>query len=110
MFLSYLNFHIAIFCRDIIKITLSNSSTKSLPYGGLTEFAIDQDSLYYGHGNSLAGLGSFDAAVADPPASPVSFVNLYAVQDGNVQAATINQLRLAFQIQKFYEQQARDQH
>lgn len=33
--------------------------------------------------------------------------NLWALQDGNAQAATINQLRLAFQIQKFYEQQAR---
>lgn len=33
--------------------------------------------------------------------------NLWAVGDGSAQAATINQLRLAFQIQKFYEQQAR---
>ncbi len=34
-------------------------------------------------------------------------VNLWAVNDGNATSATINQLRLAFQIQKFYEQQAR---
>ena len=33
--------------------------------------------------------------------------NLWAVADGNAAAATINQLRLAFQIQKFYERQAR---
>lgn len=33
--------------------------------------------------------------------------NLWAVSSGDVQAATINQLRLAFQIQKFYEKQAR---
>lgn len=33
--------------------------------------------------------------------------NLWAVGDGSAQAATINQLRMAFQIQKFYEQQAR---
>lgn len=33
--------------------------------------------------------------------------NLWAISDGSVTAATINQLRLAFQIQKFYEQQAR---
>lgn len=33
--------------------------------------------------------------------------NLMAVADGNAVSATINQLRLAFQIQKFYEQQAR---
>lgn len=33
--------------------------------------------------------------------------NLWAIQSGNVQAATINQLRLAFQIQKLYERDAR---
>lgn len=33
--------------------------------------------------------------------------NLWAVGTGAAQAATINQLRLAFQIQKFYEKQAR---
>ena len=33
--------------------------------------------------------------------------NLWAVSDGNVQAATINQLRMAFQIQKLYERDAR---
>ena len=32
---------------------------------------------------------------------------LIAIASGNAQVATINQLRLAFQIQKFYEQQAR---
>lgn len=34
-------------------------------------------------------------------------VNLWAVADGNAAAATINQLRLAFQIQKMYEKDAR---
>ncbi len=34
-------------------------------------------------------------------------VNLWAVQSGNVPAATINQLRTAFQIQKLYERDAR---
>lgn len=38
---------------------------------------------------------------------PFSFANLWAVSDGNAASATINQLRLAFQIQKFYELQAR---
>lgn len=33
--------------------------------------------------------------------------NLWAVSDGNIQAATINQLRMAFQIQKLYERDAR---
>ena len=34
-------------------------------------------------------------------------INLWAVSSGNAQAATINQLRLAFQIQKLYERDAR---
>lgn len=34
-------------------------------------------------------------------------LNLWAVSDGNVPSATINQLRLAFQIQKLYERDAR---
>lgn len=34
-------------------------------------------------------------------------VNLYAVFDGSAPVATINQLRMAFQIQKFYERAAR---
>ncbi len=33
--------------------------------------------------------------------------NLWAINDGNAAAATINQLRLAFQIQKLYERDAR---
>ena len=37
----------------------------------------------------------------------VVFDNLWAVASGNAQAATINQLRLAFQIQKLYERDAR---
>lgn len=44
--------------------------------------------------------------VIDTYGAPV-INNLWAVAEGNAQAATINQLRLAFQIQKFYEQQAR---
>ncbi len=45
---------------------------------------------------------------ASPVASDV-FVpnNLWALQSGDVAAATINQLRLAFQIQKLYERDAR---
>ncbi len=36
-----------------------------------------------------------------------TFSNLWAVSDGNAASATINQLRLAFQIQKLYERDAR---
>jgi hypothetical protein len=45
-----------------------------------------------------------NAADADGGIVPA---NLWAVGTGEGQAATINQLRLAFQIQKFYERQAR---
>ena len=44
---------------------------------------------------------------ADQLGSDLSNSGLIAVASGNAAAATINQLRLAFQIQKFYEQQAR---
>lgn len=40
-------------------------------------------------------------------ASPIIPNNLWAVSDGSVSAATINQLRMAFQIQKLYEKDAR---
>ncbi len=40
-------------------------------------------------------------------ANNVTPVNLWAVSDGNAASATINQLRLAFQIQKLYERDAR---
>lgn len=39
--------------------------------------------------------------------SPVAFGNLWAKFDSTVAVATINQLRTAFQIQKFYERSAR---
>ena len=38
---------------------------------------------------------------------PVTPSNLWAIDDGSVSAATINQLRMAFQIQKLYEKDAR---
>ena len=50
--------------------------------------------------------GSSTGSVGSSEGVPV-INNLWAMQDGNAQAATINQLRMAFQIQKFYEQQAR---
>ncbi len=42
-----------------------------------------------------------------PPAGDIYPGNLWAVSTGEVQSATINQLRLAFQIQKLYERDAR---
>nr|CAI9750882.1 major head protein [Microvirus sp.] len=49
------------------------------------------------YGSGGAASGTYDIAPA----------NLWAVADGNAQAATINQLRMAFQIQKLYEKDAR---
>lgn len=51
------------------------------------------------------GLAGFSEADAGNQA--VSPLNLWAVSSGNAASATINQLRLAFQIQKYYEQLAR---
>lgn len=50
----------------------------------------------YGVNSSYAGSGD-----------PIIPNNLWAVSDGSVSAATINQLRMAFQIQKLYEKDAR---
>ena len=56
-------------------------------------------------GNTSAPYNSRVAGAADNDiAHPV---NLWAVNDGSVASATINQLRLAFQIQKLYERDAR---
>ena len=49
--------------------------------------------------------GDFSEALGnDNAAFPV---NLYAINNGDVSSATINQLRMAFQIQKLYEKDAR---
>lgn len=52
------------------------------------------------------------AAAGSPPPSgygkhDLSYVNLWAIQSGDAAAATINDLRQAFQIQKMYERDAR---
>ncbi len=67
-------------------------------------------------GNVMAGDSngylSFEAGMTSPgqhSSNSMYFVptNLWAVSSGNASAATINQLRLAFQIQKLYERDAR---
>lgn len=63
-------------------------------------FQVSSDSLT---GDQVAG--SFPGPASRLASIPV-ISNLWAVADGNAAAATINQLRLAFQIQKFYERQA----
>lgn len=53
--------------------------------------------------------GSVWASQNAPSGNAVFFTptNLWAINDGSVSAATINQLRMAFQIQKLYEKDAR---
>lgn len=63
----------------------------------------------YGIGFNLAD-GSqvdFGGSSAGVPTNRTVISNLWAVQSGSAAAATINQLRLAFQIQKLYERDAR---
>ncbi len=74
-----------------------------LKFGNLTNGATMNNAPYVG-----ATLGSalslFDQSYSSQFGS---FNNLWAVSDGNAAAATINQLRIAFQIQKLYERDAR---
>jgi hypothetical protein len=63
----------------------------------------------YGIGFNLAD-GSqvdFGGSTAGIPTNRTVISNLWAVQSGSAAAATINQLRMAFQIQKLYERDAR---
>lgn len=72
---------------------------------------------YYTSANSLGSItgnasnGSLTFSIPDFGVSafsgPLNPLNLWAVSSGNAAAATINQLRMAFQIQKLYEKDAR---
>lgn len=73
-----------------------------IPYLGVTSFVNSSGarSTTFDAGNS-----SFDSVVG--LSNGIVPVNLWAVADGNAASATINQLRMAFQIQKLYEKDAR---
>lgn len=76
---------------------VSNGQNFPLSYGGGS-----------GSGSPLGKTGFYAGSDSGAPSgASLAPINLWAVGDGSVQAATINQLRLAFQIQKFYEKQAR---
>lgn len=62
--------------------------------------------------NSIGSDGLYSLGSAPSNNVPENFegimpVNLWALTDGNLPVATINQLRMAFQIQKLYERDAR---
>lgn len=74
----------------------SGSSTNTAPLGFSRQTASYGDQATFGT-NSTGGLSG-----------PFPIIdNLWAIQAGSAPAATINQLRLAFQIQKLYERDAR---
>ena len=60
-----------------------------------------------GTAGSISGATSGRDFTDTDYASDVIPANLWAVASGNAQSATINQLRLAFQVQKLYERDAR---
>lgn len=63
--------------------------------------------------SSISGLDgssfslSQSSTAGDTSFGPLNFANLWALNSGNAVVATINQLRMAFQIQKLYERDAR---
>nr|WNN13339.1 MAG: major capsid protein [Gokushovirinae sp.] len=83
-------------------------SGKLMTFGLPADGTSPDSSDAFRNGNSLR----IDATYlkAGNPAHVSNFVvpsNLWAVASGNAQSATINQLRLAFQVQKLYERDAR---
>lgn len=90
----------------------SFSSARSYPslawYTGVKEGAVGhtyKDTLLGGDGSPVSGYTDYTGqSLAGSQAVPA---NLYAMSDGQAAVATINQLRMAFQIQKLYERDAR---
>ena len=90
------------------------TKTQTHPYG---DDYLRMSSYYQGSNNVMFVGGSGDLAGAVYPstssvspslgATPSGFTNLWAINPGNAIVATINQLRMAFQIQKLYERDAR---
>lgn len=84
-------------------VDLSKATGKFMLTGGTGQtlnpvklnYNSDQPSQYFVGQTSSSTINTYDP------------MNLWAIQDGNMASATINQLRLAFQIQKLYERDAR---
>lgn len=83
----------------------TDSSTR---YGvGGTVSSSAGSSLLAGPSNLSSGYPTLGERLVLNGGTSSAPANLWAVNDGSVSAATINQLRLAFQIQKLYERDAR---
>ncbi len=102
-------------------VTIPVASASNLPVKTLSEIVPNPSNYSLFGNNGLQATGSLrPSSVANQPTfvsgdAPISLTdnvvfsptNLWAISDGSAQAATINQLRLAFQIQKLYERDAR---
>nr|CAI9750878.1 major head protein [Microvirus sp.] len=72
---------------------------KTPPQGGLYNVTVN---------GSQSQLSTYDVgSIPTSASSDIYPVNLWAINSGNAIVATINQLRMAFQIQKLYERDAR---
>ena len=105
--------------------TVPNPGSVGLTFVPYTATFNNAGQQWTGQVNQLRGNTGNSGAIGDPTAQNSSFGvvttnsqfngsankiipnNLWALDSGDAAVATINQLRLAFQIQKFYEKQAR---
>lgn len=105
--------------------TVPNPGSVGLTFVPYTATFNNSGQQWTGQVNQLRGNTGNSGAIGDPTAQNSSFGvvttnsqfngsankiipnNLWALDSGDAAVATINQLRLAFQIQKFYEKQAR---
>lgn len=87
-----------------LRFSLLGRGSSSLPSDQFTRANYPMDSRYNISSSALGYLRPVGSSVELPDAAVPS--NLYALSSSGI-GATINQLRLAFQIQKFYEKQAR---
>lgn len=89
---------------DLPVVPLAKNVDSSLLTGSLTKFIDSADGTSVGSGMASESDG---LNISRQNGFNVNFSNLWAVQSGVAAAATINQLRMAFQIQKLYEKDAR---
>lgn len=86
------------------------TQAEKVPNPGSVGLTVTASGVTSGYGLGFQPNGALSISSSGGQTSLVdSFVpnNLWAQAEGNTVVATINQLRLAFQIQKFYEKQAR---
>lgn len=93
------------------------STFKPSDYSGVDTFGVrtgtysggisNSGNLFVGNTSDAGRSVQIDTGSVPSSGSSVFPVNLWSVSDGSAAVATINQLRMAFQIQKLYEKDAR---